>query len=194
MADDIQTPENDDELDADLGEDTTTDEGGEGQEWTPPTREDWNNVQEALRKARRDARAAKRRTGSAPKDGEAAPDVDEVRTAAEQAAAAKFRPMVIRSAARSAFAEAGLVVPEGKADAALGRALRLLDLDDLEITDDGDVEGLAEQIEEIKADFPELFAGAQRPRRAARVDGGASSSGDPVKRTSADKIASMLLR
>lgn len=186
--------EHDDELDTDLDGDGGQ-AGAEGNvdddEWVPPTREAFEGMQEALRKARRDARAAKRGKPAASKDGDAA-DPAKVQADAESAAAAKYRPIVVKTAARAAFASAGLVLPDGKADAVMSRALRLLDLDDLEISDDGEVEGLDEQIQEIKSDFPEMF-GAGQVRRPRRIDaGGRDGSGNGSKKSSAELIAAQL--
>lgn len=53
-------------------------------------------------------------------------------------------------------------VPEALSDAELNpkylkRALKHLDLNSVEVDSDGDVEGLVEQIESLKDDFPEFF-------------------------------------
>lgn len=39
----------------------------------------------------------------------------------------------------------------------LPRMLKLLDLDSVQVDSDGDIEGLTEQVEELKKDFPEFF-------------------------------------
>lgn len=58
----------------------------------------------------------------------------------------------------------------------LTRVLKMIDDDEIEVTDDGDVVGVVEQIESIKEEFPEWFQGRRRqapqPRRAADIDGG----------------------
>lgn len=164
--------------------------GTEAPEWTPPTQQDWDNVQLALKKARQDARAARK---VVKPEGEDAPDVDKAVAAASEAAGAKYKPMVVKAHARAAFAEAGLVMPKGKTDTALARVLRLLDMADIDVDDDGEVSGLSEQIDDIKSDFPELFA--QKPARVARVDGadkGNASNGKP--KSSAEVMASLINR
>lgn len=159
----------------------------EAPDWTPPTQQDWENVQLALKKARQDARAAKR---TAP-PAEDAPDVDKAVAAASEAASAKYKPLVVKAHARAAFAEAGLVMPKGKTDAALARALRLLDLGDIDVDDNGEVTGLTEQIEEIKGEFPELFAQkAARPARIDSADKGNAGNGKP--KSSAEVMAAMI--
>jgi hypothetical protein len=49
----------------------------------------------------------------------------------------------------------------------LKRALKLLDLDSVTVDSDGEIEGLQEQIDELKADFPEFFK-RTRMREAAK--------------------------
>lgn len=160
-------------------------------EWAPPSRQDWDNVNLALKKARRDARAARRGTvsGTAEQLG-GAPDVERVTREATSAVEARYKPMVVKAQARAAFAEAGL-----KGDS-VARVVRLLDLDDLDIDDEGSVTGLNEQIEEIKQDFPELFAATANStgttRRTSRVDGANKPAGSTKPQSSAERIASML--
>jgi hypothetical protein len=79
-----------------------------------------------------------------------------------------------------------VAVPEALDDAGfnpknLKRALKLLDLDSVTVDSDGEIEGLNEQIDELKADFPEFFK-RTRMREAAKevadtktVGGGAKS-------------------
>lgn len=49
----------------------------------------------------------------------------------------------------------------------LSRMLKLLDLDAVEVDSDGDIEGLVEQVQELKKDFPEFFK-RTRMRDAAK--------------------------
>lgn len=153
---------------------------------SPVTRADWDALQEALRKARKDARTARR----SPTDAPSADDADAVRAEVEQAAVGKWKPLVVRSAARSAFVEAGLVLPKDGTDAAMARVVRLLDLDDLDVADDGQVDGLREQVEEIRRDFPELFATA-RPR-PSKVDAADRPSAGVAPKSSADLLAAAI--
>jgi hypothetical protein len=65
-----------------------------------------------------------------------------------------------------------VAVPEALEDAGfnpknLKRALKLLDLDSVSVDSDGEIEGLNEQIDELKQDFPEFFK-RTRMRDAAK--------------------------
>lgn len=119
-------------------------------------------------------------------------DVDAVRREAEEAAMAKAKPGLVRAAAKDALQTAGLILPEkGSADGAYQRAIRLFDMDAIEVDDDGEVTGLDDQVKAVKRDFPELFA----KRGGARVNAGAGSNGSgPDKPTepSSSKLAAML--
>lgn len=152
---------------------------------TPVTAADWAAVQTALMKARRDARRAGK-----PKADEDAPDVDKVAADATAAAESKFKPLVVKAHARSAFVEAGLALPKDNPEGALARVLKLLDLDDIDVTEDGTVDGLREQVEDIRRDFPELFATTrQRPARVDAADRGAPA---PKQKSSAEILAAAL--
>jgi hypothetical protein len=74
----------------------------------------------------------------------------------------------------------------------MARVFKLLDVDDLTIEDDGTVDGLAEQVEEIKGDFPELFAAVGRSR-AGRVDGADRGTGNGKPKTASEIQAAALL-
>lgn len=188
MADQSATPDNAAD-DAETVDTTAAD----APEWTAPTQQDWENVQLALKKARQDARQARRGATAASEGIEGGPDPVKAAADATAAAEARYKPIVVKAAARAAFAEAGLVLPAGKTDTAMARAIRLLDLDDIDLKDDGSADGLAEQVAEIKAEFPELFAQKAAGRPVAKVDGadkGTGSNGKP--KSSADLLASLI--
>lgn len=187
MADDQTeqtTPETDD---TDTADDTT-------EQAQPPTVEtlqaELDRMKAALKKANRDAERNRRRaTETPPVD---VPDVDKVRAETEQATAGKYKPMVVKAHARTAFVEAGLVLPKDNHDTAMARVLKLLDLDDLDITDDGQVDGLREQVEDIRRDFPELFA-TTNGRRVPRVDGADRGAAPAAPKSSAEKLAATVM-
>jgi hypothetical protein len=123
-------------------------------------------------------------------------DVEKVRREAEDAALAKAKPGLVRAAARDALRDAGLIVPtaKDKADSALARAVRLLDLAEIDVDpEDGTVSGVEEQVKAVKREYPELFA----KKGARTIDAGAGSGGNgDVKpaNTSANRLAALINR
>lgn len=76
-----------------------------------------------------------------------------VREAAEQATnevESKYKRHLVQAEARAQLAEMGLST---KAD----RFLKMLDLEDITVDDEGDIAGLKDQLLAIKGDFPEVF-------------------------------------
>jgi hypothetical protein len=202
----------DDKSDKDR-EDTEHDE--EEDDFTPPDKEQWERTTTSLKKANDEAKKWRlRATGKdekwevpgwqrleietgddKDKDGKPQPpkvDVAKERREAEEAALAKIKPGLVSAAARDALRDAGLLVPasKDKAEHAIKRALRLIDLSEVEVDEDGSVSGVEDQVRAVKRDYPELFA----RKGSSRVDAGAGSNGDLGKKsdTSADKIAALL--
>jgi hypothetical protein len=191
----------------DTGSDT---EDETEEEYEAPDQGTWTKTTEALTKANNEAKKWRLRAqGKDPKwtpappakdddteDKPAGPkpkpvNVDAIRREAEEAALAKAKPGLVRSAARDALRDAGLVVPTGaKSEAALARAFRLIDLEEVDVDEDGTVSGLEDQVRAVKRDYPELFA----KRGGRNVDAGAGSNGDPGKKseTSASKLAALV--
>ena len=154
---------------------------------TPYTKADITGLQTALKAARKDAREYKAQLEELKAKGGDRP-LDEVIAEAESNATAKWKPLMVRAAARAAFAEAGLALPEGRQEEAFQRAVRLLDEDALTISEDGLVEGLAEQVESIRKDFPDLFTTARRPR----IQAADRPAGPKPAPTAADRLAELL--
>jgi hypothetical protein len=186
------------------------DEEESEEEYEAPDQVTWSKTTEALTKANNEAKKWRLRAqGKDPKwtpappaakddedDKPAGPkpkpvNVDQIRREAEEAALAKAKPGLVRSAAKDALRDAGLIIPTGaKAEAALTRAFRLLDMDEIDVDEDGTVSGLEDQVRAAKREYPELFA-----RRGGRqVDAGAGSNGDPGKKAdaSANKLAALI--
>ena len=196
LLDDQDTTEQQDQQDTG-DSDNETPASAVKEDGTPFTQADYDNLRQALSKARKDARTAARtaKGGSSTTDQPLNADGQDSAQAvadAVTAADAKYKPMVVRAHARAAFAEAGLVIPKDKADSALARAFRLLDLDDIDIDADGNVAGLEEQIADLRGDFPDLFTA--RNARPPKVDGANRETGSAQKQTSADKIAAAFLK
>jgi hypothetical protein len=180
-------------------------------DWTPPTREEWEAHQSKLKAASGEAAARRkflRANGIDPKTGNKlnpdpepddepavakdeprGPSPAEIRRQVEKAAAeAELRGMrktkSLVTGVNAALSEAGWNGTR------LGSLMKLVDLDEVDIDDDGEITGLAEQIDQVKADFPELF---KRARNSAGTSSGAGGSGQSgvsaAKVDAADKPA-----
>jgi hypothetical protein len=120
--------------------------------------------------------------------------VDKAKADATKAAEIKYRKVAVNAAAQSEFVKAG-----AKA-ANVAKLVRLLDVDDVDIdAETGEVTGgLAEQIDALKDEFPELFtpAEAAKPAKRAPVKRAAAAprqEAEPQALSSAEKIAQQLL-
>lgn len=128
----------------------------------------------------------------AAKEREQKADADDKVTQAEQ----RVRVVAIRTAGAAALLEAGF---DGDRKAAK-ELTRLLDLDGLEVDDDGEVDGLDDAIADLKERYPRLFKDADEERRPVKkavrkVDtrpaGGGRREGGTAK-SSAELLAARL--
>jgi hypothetical protein len=201
-----QAVDQDDEDDEDL-DDEHDDEDAAGDKdkdtWKPPTKDEWQKVQDALsnsnaeakryrlrlREQRREQREAQQQAAkSGTSDDEAA-----ARAAQDAADAAerKYKPVAVRSAARAALLAAGL---NDGSDSVMRKLLKLVDMDDVDLDEDGDVVGLDDQIDDIKDTFPRLFEKTEpeqqqrsgRPR-APRINGADKKTAPPEPKTTGEK-------
>lgn len=184
--------------------------------WTPPSKEEWSKVQAALTKANNEAKRNRLRAkelaqerqkaaqDKAAADAAAAGQTEQYEQALAAAAQAeqRYKPIAVKSAARAAFLEAGLRTDSaqpGQTDARVKRMVRMLDLDQIEIDEDGDVIGLDTQIEEIKSAYPELFGplveSTPPPRKKVRRINAAPApdQGYEPALTTGEKIAQQVL-
>lgn len=187
-----------------------TEEATPVDDWQPPSREEYEKLIDSHRKASGEAAARRkflRQHGIDPKTGERlqsdepepepaaakedqpqGPSAAEVKRQIERAAAeAELRGLrktkALVTGVNAALAEAGW---NGQR---LNSLMKLIDLDDVDI-DDGEITGLSEQIDAIKAEWPEFF---KRTRQMANPSNGAGGSGQngvtPAKVEAADKPA-----
>lgn len=163
-----------------------SDNQSQDKEWTPPTKEEWAKTQRALAKANTEAKT--RREQLTELRGKSEGDAEKAAREQAEAAEKRYKPVAVRSAAKSAFLEAGLqtVTPERVA-----KLVRMLDLDSITVDDDGDVVGLDEQVASIKADYPELFTPAEK--RLPRLSTGNRPGVDKSVKRTADLIAARAL-
>ncbi|MEU7416711.1 phage scaffolding protein [Streptomyces antibioticus] len=179
-------------------------------DWQPPSREEYERLVEGKRKA--DAEAAARRKylrqhGIDPKTGNkvqaddpepepepqggtpAGPTAAEIRRQVEKAAAeAELRGLrktkALVTGVNSALAGAGW---NGQR---LNSLMKLIDLDDVEVDDDGEITGLSEQIDAIRSEWPEFFKRTRQLSTTSNATGGSGQNGVPAAKVdTADKPA-----
>lgn len=141
-------------------------------------------------KAKKEARDRTRELDELKRSSETSEDTAR-REAAEEArktADARYKPISVRAA----LLEAGVLPARVKG------ALKLIDLDDVEIDDDGEVTGLDSQIDDLKKDWSELFAVEQEPGKKLEPRRGGADGADkkptPKKElTASERQAARLL-
>lgn len=112
-------------------------------------------------------------------------ELDAQREEAQEAARAGLMPTLIRTAAEAKLERAGLTLPEdpGERAAKLRRVMKLVDTEAVDVDDQGDLLGLDDAVDALKADYPELFKGKARAPRPGNVSGGKGSNGKPKTAT-----------
>lgn len=141
----------------------------------------------ALRAKEAELEAERAKKKAAPKsktdDDKEEIDVDAIRREGEKAGLTRAK----KSEAKVALLAAGVSAER------VGRVVGMLNLDDLDLDDDG-LDGIDEEIERLKADVPEFFA-RQRKRRDS-VAGDGDRDGDKTRRkpmTASEKQAARLV-
>jgi hypothetical protein len=133
-----------------------------------PTAEDWAKLEAAmlnertLRKKREGQIAEMRKERKAAEVTGDTEEADKIRKA-EDAAAARYKPVAVRAAAKAALLEANFQNPT---EERVKKLIRRLDLEEIDVDDDGDITGLQDQIDQLVDDFPELFTAPATPAPA----------------------------
>ena len=127
-----------------------------------------------LKRELEDARKPKP-AGKSKGDDDEAPDLDAIREAAKAEAKTEADNRIKRSEAKAALVAAG-VSREQAAD-----LVGFVKLDDLDFDDDGEVEGLDDEIERIQKKYPTFFAKTTGRRRRESVAGGADRGGEGAR-------------
>lgn len=153
--------ENDDVRD-DSAEVDTIDSEETVDDWTPPTREEYEDL--LAKKKRADSEAASRKrwlrdNGFDPKTGEKLGKTTDEKSDDETDASVKvlrekaiaFKTKTLVTEIPFALTEAGIPTDKHR------RAMAFLDMTVVDVDSDGELDGLAEQIESLRVDFPEFF-------------------------------------
>jgi hypothetical protein len=168
------------------------------------TPEDWARLEKALAderglRKRREGQIAEMRKER--RQAEASGDEDEAERLrkAEETAAARYKPVAVKAAAKAALLEANFQKPT---EERVKKIIKRLDLDDIDVDDDGDVIGLQEQIDQLVEDFPELFtaptntetATTSKPGRARppKVSPAGKREAEPVYNSTAERLAAQI--
>lgn len=116
----------------------------------------------------------------------------EVRTSTRAEVEGTYKPALIRAAAEAAFISAGVSLPQEKDQrkAKIRALLRNVDQDELTIGDDGELEGLEDQIETLKVIMPEVFRAVRA--KAPRIDGADKGTGREKPKSPTEQIADMI--
>lgn len=125
-------------------------------DWKPPTKEEWTKLTNAAKARKRERDQVKRELATLKNGKQEEEDGDKE--------AKKWRTTAARNSAATALAAAGFAGTARQAR----RLTRLLDLDNIEPDDTGDFD-LDDEIDELKEEFPQLFAQQEEKRRAPRV-------------------------
>ena len=169
----------------------------EEEDYVPPSREEWERVRRTMAKRKEEKLAVQRELNELrDKHREQETDAEKAIREAEEKAEARYKPIVVKKAARAALIQAGATTAvEGdkeKTEARLSRLLKLIDVGDLSVEDDGEVLGLDEQVEALRADYPELFeAPARKPK--TRPTGAPKPAAQEKPKTTAEIHAAKLL-
>ena len=169
------------------------------EEYVPPSREEWERVRRTLAKRKQEKLDVQRQLNELrDKHREQETDSEKaVREAAEKAEA-RYKPIVVKKAARAALIQAGATAAvEGdkeKTEARLARLLKLIDVSDLSVEDDGEVLGLDEQVEGLRAEWPELFESREKKAKARPTGAPRPAAAEKPKSTAEQHAARILGR
>jgi murein L,D-transpeptidase YcbB/YkuD len=160
MADEQETPTEEDvditvddvEDDAAESETDTSAEDTPADEWKPPTKDEWEKLQKAQKAA--DAKvkqlnqeSTKRRLRIKELETQNEDDAAKAQREALEAAQARYKPVVAKSALLEAQARTDRV----------GALIKLLNMDALEFDGNDEVVGLDVEIDRVKSEYPEFF-------------------------------------
>ncbi|MFI5687895.1 hypothetical protein [Streptomyces sp. NPDC051636] len=144
-------------------------------DFKPPSKDEWARTQAALRKANEDAKRHRLRNKELEEKarGDETEHEKQLREAREEGEK-RYRTPLVRTAVRGALVEAGALAflqdekdPKAedtvkKGESRLSRLMKLVDLDALDVDEDGSVSGLESAVADVIRDFPDLFATAPR--------------------------------
>lgn len=167
-----------DDKDSDSEDEDEDDKDGKDEEYTPPTREEWDRVRRTMTKRKDEKKALERELAELRdkknSDGDKELDEDTARKLREEGSKVRddfWKPLYVTKSAITAAIAAGYSGNVSRLPKLLSRSL---DFGEIEVDTDGELDGLEEQIRAFKKEFPEFFT-----RKApGRVDGADKDGGD----------------
>ena len=174
-------------------------------DYKPPSKDEWARTQAALKKANADAQRHRLRNKELEEKarGDETDHEKQLREAREEGER-RFRTPLVRTAVRGALVEAGALAflqeekdPDSsaareKGENRLKRLLKLVDTDALDVDEDGSVSGLEAAVDELRRDYPELFAAPVRKPKP-RPTGAPRPPAQEKPRSTAELHAARLL-
>lgn len=154
----------------------------EAEEWTPPTRAEYEALTAKLSKV--NAESAERRLALKELQKQHETDADKAQREAREAAAALYKPTAVKASARAALLEA-----DARTDR-VGALAGLIQMSALDIGEDGEITGLDAEIKRVKAEYPEFFkveGEGERPKPGRLTAGGRPATTAP--KTPGEQIA-----
>lgn len=147
------------------------DEAPDTDDYVPPSREEWERVRRTLVKRKEEKLAVQRDLNSLrDKYKEQETETEKAVREAEERTEARYKPIAVKKAVRASLIQAGATASvEGdkeKTEARLTRLMKFVDIGELSIDDDGEVLGVEEQVDALRADYPELFEAVAKKARA----------------------------
>lgn len=165
---------------------------GKADDFKPPSKDEWARTQAALKKANEDAKRHRLRNKEleeAARTGET--DHEKALREAREEGEKRYRTPLVRTAVRGALVEAGALAflqeekdPDSgaareKGESRLNRLMKLVDMEGLDVDEDGSVSGLDAAVDELRKDYPELFVTPERRPKVRPT--GAPRPAAPVK-------------
>jgi hypothetical protein len=185
---DQETDTTEDEQDDDAGDDDDPDAGKSPEDLRAELKALRASRAKLLREKGNRAKSGKKDDADG-KDTFTKHDVEALREETQAAARAELMPALIRNASRGTLESLGMAFPKDAAEARakLTRTLKLADVDELELGEDGEVVGLEHALREVRRAYPELFRGSK-----VRTPGNAGGGRRPVdKPKSATELQAM---
>jgi hypothetical protein len=157
------------------------------EEYTPPPEAEWKRTRDALKKANDDAKKHRLRNRELEEAARANESEQEKHLReAREAGETRYRAPLVKAAARAALGEAGV-------NGSTERVLRLVDTESLSVDDDGEVIGLAGEIDRVRQEYPEFFQGQEKPRPKTRPTAANREPAKEKPKSSAEQHAMKVL-